>query len=83
MTTFTDQIIGVGSSPTPTDAMLRGGTLQKKGERRLVNGKAVSQAIVDSAKARINLVEAATGVWMFQSRPKRRRKLLSPSSSQC
>jgi len=60
-----------------TDAMVRGGELkQKDGKWRVgvrtvagklkIDRKVFSQAIVDAAKERINLVEDENGVWKFK-----------------
>lgn len=50
-----------------TDAMVRGGSLTKKGERWYVDKRVVKQAVVQhAAKERINLVEDEHGVWTFK-----------------
>jgi len=49
-----------------TDAMVRGGVLTNKDGKWKVGRKVFSQAIVDAAKARINLVEGEDGSWTFK-----------------
>lgn len=51
---------------TLTDAMVRGGELTNTNGKWRVGRKVFSQAIVDAAKERINLIEGEDGSWTFK-----------------